>query len=408
MPYLTSKSEGFNVAFLLGSGVSFSVLKLSGELNKLVLNGRASDGRVVTRGSESLYRLVHPSNVEPLSDQWTPRVKTFLGWLVEWLRPDRHDYESLFFACQQLDDDLSGEYENPLLRPFVESCAQRAADWWGDDPVFEFTGPEPPLRMVHALARESRNYIAGAVASALEFDGEMQEPIHSPLLHACADSGVGFIDIITLNHDALLERSFKTANVGVEDGFGQAHDMDGVEQWNGYRMEQPPRIRLVKLHGSIDWWEISREARRRLVRGVGYPFRIRDRFEQYWDTPDQRPRILVGTTNKMLDYLQPFNLDRLAVFRRSLLRCHGLVVAGYGFGDKGVNTMLVEWCHTRNQRLAVIDPCMEQGPAKNARSAIKRMWPRLTAAKRLLPIEEPFSSVEWPRVARFLRDGRES
>ena len=52
---------------------------------------------------------------------------------------------------------------------------------------------------------------------------------------------------------------------------------------------------------------------------------------------------------ELLAYLQPFNLDRLAVFPRSLKRCEGLVVAGYSFRDKGVNTLLIDWLWSRRK-----------------------------------------------------------
>jgi hypothetical protein len=397
-----------NVTFLLGAGISIPALPLSTELDSLVRTGGAGDGRVVLRGTDSLYRL-EPANGRP--DEWSPRVRKFLDWLAEWLDPEPTDYESLYFACQQLTDHLMGEYENPLLHPFIDECVRRVVEWKHDDPADDFDGTRTAVTKLREVVREATNYISGAVAEALRHSPEACDDLaqlHKPLLEACRDRAAKLVDVITLNHDTLLEDSFQRAGIRPEDGFGNAPDMGGVERWRGYSLRRTARERLVKLHGSIDWWVIQHGDLRRLVRNVGCPFRLRDHFDQVWDTPDSQPRMLVGTTNKLLAYVQAFNIDRLAVFRRSLMRSEGLVVAGYSFRDKGVNTLLIDWSRGRGRahRVAIVSPHLEgEAPPSTARNAARRMWEDLVARRRLWPIPNCFHAVEWPEVRRFLQRG---
>ena len=61
------------------------------------------------------------------------------------------------------------------------------------------------------------------------------------------------MSVFTLNHDTLLERTFRAAGLEFADGFGES--VDGVRYWEPGRFEGPePSRRLVKLHGSVDWF----------------------------------------------------------------------------------------------------------------------------------------------------------
>jgi hypothetical protein len=82
----------------------------------------------------------------------------------------------------------------------------------------------PADAKLRALMREATNYVGGIVESALEpaaLSKDMLRSLHAPLLDACADdSPAGFVDVITLNHDTLLETSFRSWGVeDLEDGF---------------------------------------------------------------------------------------------------------------------------------------------------------------------------------------------
>ncbi len=330
----TRKRTRRNVTFLLGSGVSADLFPLTGGLNGIIMTGKDVRGRMVRR---------------------------FLSWLVRTIKSD--DYELLFFVCRQIDDDLTGEFPNPPLRSFIRRCLPHVREWWGVPRVEFDADPRSLSSKLQYLAWETQNYIGGSVAAALQpmgSVGKRLDRMHAPLLAACRDTTVGFVDILSLNHDTLFEASFSRKKISVEDGFGKADDRSGLAMWEGYKLRDVPTVRLIKLHGSIDEWPFPSEAGRvRIGRVAGYPFRIPTRSDTLLDTPAYRPGMLVGTTNKMLEYLRATNIDRFAVFRRSLIRSGGLVIAGYGLRDKGVNQLLIEWCWSRRRRVVVVDPYLQ-------------------------------------------------
>jgi hypothetical protein len=393
-----------NATFLLGSGVSASLLPLPNQLCRLVMSGRHDSGQIVVRAADGQYRLYTEGDIASEFPGWSDRVRRLLTWLARELGDD--DYELLFFVARQIEDEISGEFPNPPLRPFIKRCLPQLRDWWGSSAAEFKRDRRNRARLLRDLVWEAQNYIAGAVASALECEhpkGDLTR-MHAALIQGCRDPTVRFLDIVTLNHDTLFEASFKAHRIAVEDGFGGSNGPSAFETWKGYKLRGVSRRRLIKLHGSIDEWSFKDEKGRDWVgRVAGYPFRIQGKAKELFDTTSYRPRMLVGTTNKMLDYLKPTNVDRFAVFRRSLIRSSGLVIAGYGLRDKGVNELLIDWFWSRTRRVVLVDPFLDDtGGSAAAAPAIKRALEMLRARRRLLAIRKRFDEVRWRPLRTFL------
>ena len=269
-----------HVVFLLGAGISRDLLPLTTKLTETTLAGSTPDGREVVRNSDRTYFLATPHDAFAFGRPCVQRVFSFLTWLKNRFPEEDLDYEGLYFACQQIHDALTGEVENPLLQPFLGECEQQATVLNRD--------PSDPRRgsaKLAELATEAMNYIAGVVSDALT-PGQSSDPAfrdqvrkaHRSLIEACGDEAVRRLDVITLNHDTLLESGFKTAGIGVEDGFGwprrgfrfSGSEAAQVQFWRGFRRGRG-RVRLVKLHGSVDWWRSCRSrstCKRRVNRSV--------------------------------------------------------------------------------------------------------------------------------------------
>jgi len=134
------------------------------------------------------------------------------------------------------------------------------------------------------------------------------------------------------------------------------------------------------------------------------------------------PRILAGTFNKILDYNSEVFIELHHRFHRALQDCKTLVVCGYGFGDKGVNTRIAEWRHKPwIPKLLIIDPAAPSKIVQRARGAIQREIAVLhpeTAHDPLPPgpvlhwangLEERLKSTEnpiitWERIRAVLQD----
>ena len=180
-----------------------------------------------------------------------------------------------------------------------------------------------------------------------------------------------------------------------------------MEEWRGFKWRRG-RVRLIKLHGSVDWWRARRGTSEVdvYVRLTGddptgidsSPVAARG---SHWVVPDASPEILVGTYNKILDYTRPFHLDSLVVFRRALMATRTVVVSGYSFRDKGVNTLLIDWCNKRSKRrrLVVVDPNLVcDTPPDTARGAIEKHWRQWVRDGRLRPVKARFDECAWPSL----------
>jgi hypothetical protein len=76
------------------------------------------------------------------------------------------------------------------------------------------------------------------------------------------------LNIVTPNHDTLVERFLAENGIDFVDGFGKP---DGDVRWYDdytYDIDQA-RIRLVKLHGSINWYSFVVDGRQRPVVFLG-------------------------------------------------------------------------------------------------------------------------------------------
>jgi hypothetical protein len=87
---------------------------------------------------------------------------------------------------------------------------------------------------------------------------------------------------------------------------------------------------------------------------------------------------LVGTFNKIADYSQQLFGKLLTSFRTFLSKADRVVVCGYSFGDKGINTALIDWLYSnQNRRLIVVHRYPDVVRA-GARGAIANKWDEWT------------------------------
>ena len=161
------------------------------------------------------------------------------------------------------------------------------------------------------------------------------------------------MSFFTVNHDKLLE-DFLTNTLNNEeyrllDGTCNTSSGDDSGRWDHrvYDAQENGRklIKVYKLHGSI-----------RCV--------------------CNQPPVLIGTFNKVFAYNSGPFLELHHRFKRALMDedCAAIIVCGYGFGDKGVNTRLVEWIRqSPTHRLLIIDPKESEIVHARARGAIRNV-----------------------------------
>jgi SIR2-like domain len=159
-------------------------------------------------------------------------------------------------------------------------------------------------------------------------------------------------------------------------------------------------VNLYKLHGSIDWfrWRPEEEHDGFWGEWVGYAPSTKHRSP--W-TNEGRPIILVGRFNKELSYASSPFAELFAAARASLNSVTRLVVSGYSFGDKAVNTLLIEWLHSapkRDRRLIVAHADCT-GLRDGARGAIGNKWDSWIEAGVLNEIPKFLGDLSWPDLS---------
>jgi hypothetical protein len=150
----------------------------------------------------------------------------------------------------------------------------------------------------------------------------------------------GGLTVATLNYDRSVEIACEAAEIACS---------TGIERWleKGDWPWPDQGVRLLKLHGSIDWaWKKDQ-----------HPSQLpRDRIVVADDPTDpNRPALVFGRRAK-LQARGPF-LGLLAEFERELARSRRLIVIGYSFRDDHVNEVIRRWISDDFTRTIVVaDP----------------------------------------------------
>ena len=374
--------------FILGSGISLDAgMPSVSAITEQVLSGdgviRHTTGSYVIDGVNPnfawLRRPVEP--VLQLIDELARAAASYLG--------EAPNYEQVSLLASQVHDALSGEHESAAIMPFAERLRALGIGSDGGDSLRE-------------LAGEARDYIADTVHSLLAKPPQRTDHLRV-ITDACAE--LKGATLATLNHDLVLEAALADADLEYADGFETAEG--DLRLWtNGW---ETAAVSLLKLHGSIDWWGYFApdEPWRGIVaaRFTGndpdHPQRIG------FDLPTPpRPIFLTGTFNKILAYESWLFPDQHNRFHDALRDASRVVVIGYGFGDKAINSRLIGWlARSRDHRMIVCDPRLDALHAR-ARGAIRNSWDRWRSWDQLVLIEATVGDIDYRQTLAPLISSR--
>ncbi len=378
-----------HVTFLLGSGISVN----AGMPCVESISSRVFTGEGVTRHSDETYRFANANSpsfshereaAEP-AIEFTHSLRRLADeYFADVLDGRTASYEDVANLAKQIADSISGEYENPALLPLLRGLQDHADG----------------LPTVKKRATETHEYIRDLVWYMLS--GGIGNVDHlAAITDACRQAAT--VDLFELNHDRVLDHALKAAGVAVSDGFtGQFGD---VFFWTN---EFAHPVRHFKLHGSIDWFSRTHPTepwRNQVVARstTADPDHERGKTGEFLDpTNDGRPVILVGTFDKPLAYDGTIYADQHERFHESLRATNALVVIGYGFRDKAINSRLIGWLHQAwDRHLVVVHP----KPAElrvGARGAITRGWATWEQQGRLRLVEKAVEDAGWREIENAL------
>jgi hypothetical protein len=103
------------------------------------------------------------------------------------------------------------------------------------------------------------------------------------------------------------------------------------------------RVKILKLHGSVNWYSFSVNGRLRPAIFLGTDVtQIKDRKGALLNPQFRRPSFLSGI-NKAVAYQRGIYADMHFRFHELLRQCKQIVMSGYGWGDTAINFRLDTW-----------------------------------------------------------------
>lgn len=254
-------------------------------------------------------------------------------------------YEDLFFLCQQIALWNIGLSDNSMTTPFMEVIERKARTLLRGRTV------AARLRDLASMGRLGCSLIETIVSGTLQ---RKYRAGFDLIRQLATDRRVDQLNIVTLNHDTLVEQFLSANKLPFIDGFG---GRDGDVRWYEDDVYDAPgaRIRLFKLHGSIDWYSFLYGGRSRTAIFLGRdPTRAKDQGLKPLMVEFGRPSFLSGV-NKAVAYQRGLFADIHFHFGELLRRCDRILMSGYGWGDTIVNFQLDTWFdRVRSNRLLLL------------------------------------------------------
>ncbi len=418
------------VVFLLGAGASRPAgMPSTDEITERVLSGRDV---LCYRRLDALGRLgpydyryavrTHPSLPVPggwLPNPWRSSVKPVISYLADLHRAvsacrkrtgRRPNYEDIYYLAAQVA--YREEQPNPLIGEasgaVIHQARRREMRRRGlplDSPVRDGEVEHLVGRLLPLLAVF---YLEGVVRSLLSRRPANTTYLAALIGGACADCGPQNVDIATLNHDRVIDVFLAKHGICFADGFAR-RPVQGFRQFLPATYSHPTtrgRVRVLKLHGGVDWVTRARVVGEETgnlgieVPEIGIAESPSALAEDYVaaDLPIQ-----IGTYNKIANYTLYRHLSDLQYqFLHWLDRADRVVVAGYGFGDAGINARLSYWVRQRGERchLVVADPNLN-ATKHGWTMGMRSNWAEREGHRVLRRIEAGIESITWDEVRRL-------
>lgn len=383
------------VAFLFGAGISIP----AGMPSTTDLTNSLLTGERVTRESDMSYHLWQPDEQPTPCETYVPTIVNFLNYvrkLCEEFHGESHqvNYEDLYHVVRQLHDSSRDEFENPALLPLAQRIREDLLD------RRPRTGS---ITSVPYLASETARYTEDVVRQCLVWRDQDVTYLNW-IAEACLDPSVCHADILTLNHDSLLDLMLRNSKVPFVDGFGECQ-RDGVRYWDPSEYDKAsPRTRLMKLHGSVDWSTFKDPVSGRLLTGICVDSQALQNAEDAYSAEDMffarqgEPRMLIGTFNKILMYTVDMFADVYVRFYTALQATNHLVISGYSFGDKVINASIRRFLERDEKtRVVIIHPKPDELKS-TARGAIQNAWKAFRRQGKLRFVEAWIEDADWTKM----------
>ena len=312
------------------------------------------------------------------------------------------NYEDLYYILRQIEDSDSDEFENPVTEPFCNILLEYVERRRNDLKKYKTRNiiSRQDDKEFTTIVKKSLEYIKNTCISALSKGCDGFDKL-SLLNHLFEDNDVKTINVFTTNHDTLLEQLLQNLLLDYTDGFGKG--VNNARWYDPILLDNASAgIILVKLHGSVNWQYFPDVKRIGIVNNPDN--RVKDDNGKIIDPGPGSPLFLIGTFNKMLGYSNGIYADMFTHFNKEMRYANRLIISGYGFGDKGINTVLVNWFWQNEKNRAVVIHPKEDRLITNARAAISNNWQEWKERGQIVTVEKGIENGSWEEVKSKLFD----
>lgn len=397
-----SFSSPVNIAFLFGSGISLPVgMPKTTEITERILSGKD-----IYHASTNYYfgKPIGANAVFP--DEYVPRVVKFLNRIKDEI--DCYylnqlgrvtNYEDLYYVASQIRDSELREYDNPVVQAFIDKVLPQIKPL-----LVSKEGELKDEWHLRELAIESAHYIKDVVWRMLSKKPSNLDRLDC-IKDACLDDQFN-IDMFTLNHDTVLEKWLFNSKIQPINGFDEPQN--DVRYWQPKLFNNnSAKVRLFKLHGSINWFRFRPDEGSQEDESIGISlkgdiYHTRNPKGQRQLPVDGRPMFLAGTFNKLFSYTSSIYSELHCQFHHALNKTERIIICGYGFGDKGINSRIFEWIHaSTNHRIILIHHNSEE-LKKKARGVLINNWDDLVTLNKLIVINKRIEKTSWKDIKEYM------
>lgn len=336
-------------AFFFGAGISKPSGKpLAPEITRAALE---DEWHLSTDRRFCPGRKQNPHHVRCVEDSVTPLVQQFLAILKHMAAyciselsrastPRAVHYEDFFSLAEQVFRAEDDHAPNLVLAELLLRVRRDAASLYGGFEVW----PSGGLGLA-GLAETTCDFLHWVVYHKLSTN---VTPRAGLAFLSDTAKQVEELDIFTLNHDVLIEDQLKATYSHFEDGFADSQHGE-FRAFSGWPRSNRKKIRLFKLHGSINWYIYdfpnltAPTPLRKYAIPLKGPSHSRDQTGTVLKPVDVKAAFLSGTVVKERRYGTGMFADLFAEFRRHLSLHNQLICCGYGFGDTGINNHIHNW-----------------------------------------------------------------
>ena len=338
------------VLLFLGSGISYdSDMPSVDELTDLTFNIKHDElkdfhplARITIDGSETIKS-----------------TQQFLSHIREYAVSqglENINYEDLYSLCEKITQYQYSPRKDPTMRALVDFVRGQITD----SNYFEQNN-----QSIQQCAQSASRFIEQIVK------WELSIPERAPvnlgrILEYIELVGAGNIDIVTLNHDTLVEQLLlqnlpQTAwTDGFEDDEELLEEADLQEKarisyLDKHSFRDTSKVRVIKPHGSCNWFEFERKGRRELgIPRQGFSDLLQDKEGNLIDENPFGPGILTGSFTKDQAYLFRHTGYMFRHAYRIIHEYDRIICSGYGWKDFGINKLFNEWAHQDHQRKMLV------------------------------------------------------